>query len=288
VNGSPGWAVGQWAQPTANGYYPNYVVLTGGSEEGAIYSITNNSSDSLYVAGCENLAGVGFGSQLAIIPYWTLGTVFPSGTGITVSPGTTSSGRRTEIFFRDSHTYSGVLPGATYFFYNSHWRKLGASTSSNYDDVVILPDQPFIARQSNQSPTATFTASGSVVQYFTRTCLYPMVTNVVPGFTGDNLVANYHSTTQTLDQSNLSAALIASDPGANPPAINDLLFVYDNAAMIKNKSPSRIYFYNVDHWTDLSRPPYDVNRGGDPVFVPGTGVTIRRRTGTISVWVNPP
>jgi uncharacterized protein (TIGR02597 family) len=286
VQGGPGWTTGQWSQVTSNGYFPNYVVLTSGAKEGATFIITNNSPDTLFiVASCDDLSGVGPGDQLAIIPYWSLGTVFPGGAGITPSNLLV---QKTQVLFLDGHIYSGVPPGATYYFYNGHWRKLGASSSSNYDDVAILPDQYFIARQNNNAPTTAFTAGGNVVQYSARMCLYPVLTNVFPSFTGDNYVANYHSTTQTLDQANLAGAFAASNPGATNPTINDLLLVFDNTAMKKNRAPAHVYFYYVDHWADLANPPYSINRGGDPVFVPGTGVTVRRRPGSTTVWVNPP
>ncbi len=128
------------------------------------------------------------------------------------------------------------------------------------------------------------TAGGYIAQYTTRTCLY--ADNFTTNW--DNYVANYHSTTRTLDQVNLAAAFAVSDPGTNPPAINDLLLVYDNAAMKINKAPAHVYFYYIDHWADLNNPPYSVNRGGDPVFVPGTGVTVRKRPGNTLIWVNPP
>ena len=226
VQGAPGWTDGQWSQVTTNGYFPDSVVLTSGAQEGATFGITNNSPDTLLLAtgGCYDLTGVSAGDQLAIIPYWTLGTVFPGGAGVTPS---TLVLHKTELLFFFPCPHCSGLPNPTvyiYYFYNSHWRKVGASSSSNYDDAVLLPEQFFIVRQNSTAPTSTFTATGNVVQYATRTCLYAdsVTTN------WDNFVANYHSTTQTLDQANLAAAFLASDPGTNPPTINDLLFVYDN------------------------------------------------------------
>jgi uncharacterized protein (TIGR02597 family) len=293
VQGAPGWATGQWSQVTSNGYFPNYVVLTSGAKQGATFIITNNSSDTLDtlapLPGCDDLSGVSAGDQLAVVPYWTLGTVFPGGAGITPSISSTTSGLRTELLFLHSGPYwSGLPPTAAYgfYFYNSHWRRSFPSIAptSNFDGVVILPDQYFIVRQMPKSPTTTFTAGGNIVQYSTRTCLYAdsVTTN------WDNYVANYHSTTQTLDQAGLAAAFTASNPGATNPAINDLLLVYDNTAMKMTKAPAHVYFYYIDHWADLNNPPYTINRGGDPVFIPGTGVTVRKRPGSTQVWVISP
>jgi uncharacterized protein (TIGR02597 family) len=286
VHGAPGWTTGQWSQVNSNGYLATYVVLTSGAKEGATLSITNNSSDTLaLVSACDDLSGLSTGDQLAILPYWTLGTVFPGGSGVT--PTTIPAMPKTELFFPYYCPHCSGIPttGAyVYYFYNNHWRKVAAQIASNFDDVVILPDQDFIVRQMPKSPTTTFTAGGNIVQYSARTCLYAdsVTTN------WDNYVANYHSTTQTLDQANLAAAFAASNPGATNPVINDLLLVYDNAAMGMNKAPAHVYFYNVDHWADLNNPPYTVNRGADPVFIPGTGVTVRKRPGSTQVWVIPP
>lgn len=287
VQGAPGWTNGQWSQVTTNGYFPNYVVLTSGSKEGANYTITNNSPDTLFMVGdCDDLSGVTTGDQLAIIPFWTLGTIFPGGAGII--PSTSSLSRKTEILFPPPacapHCSGVPHTGPIYFFFNNAWRKVGVNTASNFNDVVIFNDEYFIARQSSSAPTTMFTAAGNVVQYAQRTCLW--ADNFTTNW--DNPVANYHSTTQTLDQVNLAAVITASNPGATNPVINDLLLVYNNAAMKKNKAPAHVYFYYIDHWADLNNPPYSVDRGGDPVFIPGTGVTVRRRPGSPSVWVIPP
>ncbi|MGD1020654.1 MAG: TIGR02597 family protein [Verrucomicrobiia bacterium] len=288
VQGAPAWATGQWSQMTGNGYFPNYVVLTSGTKEGATFSITNNSSDTLVlVAGCDDLSGVNAGDQLAVLPYWTLGTTFPGGSGITPSTSPLAAARKTQVLLPLSCPTCSGIPSAgadTYFFYNSHWRKVGAPAATSFDDVVILPDQFFIVRQSNNSPTTILTTGGNIVQYSTRTCLNANSTTT----NWDNYVANYHSTTQTLDQASLAAAFTASNPGAANPAINDLLLVYDNTAMKMNKAPAHVYFYDIDHWADLNNPPYTINRGADPVFVPGTGVTVRKRPGSTQVWVISP
>jgi uncharacterized protein (TIGR02597 family) len=295
VQGAPGWIDGQWQNGS------NYVVFTSSSKEGAVYEITNNSSDTLMVRtgdldvdfGCEDLTGVSTGDQLAIIPFWTLGTAFPGGEGITPSLNTSASGRRTQLLFLDAHEGSGIYRIPQIFYFYNFWRRSYPTTpsSSNFNDVVIYPDRHFIARQPTNVTTVTFVPSGTVVQYATRTCLFQQraFTFGQLGFSGDNYVANYHSTTQTLNQSNLASASTASNPNANPPTINDLLFVYDNSYAVFNKTPSHIYFYDVDHWADLNNPPYSVDRGGDPVFAPGNGVTIRKKTNsTSSVWSNPP
>jgi uncharacterized protein (TIGR02597 family) len=245
-------------------------------------------------SGCEaDLTGVSAGDQLAIIPYWTLGTAFPGGAGITPSINTAAPGRRTQLLFLHPwYGSSGAFDNQIFYFYN-FWRRSYPTTpaSTNFNDMVILPGQPFIARQPTNGVTnVTFAASGSLVQYATRTCLaQPTTLGLGPAFPWDNYVSNYHSTTQTLNQSNLLNAFTASNPNANPPAINDLLFVYDNSAPVMNKAPAHVYFYNIDHWADLNNPPYSINRGDDPVFVPGIGVTVRKKTNSVtSVWINPP
>jgi uncharacterized protein (TIGR02597 family) len=291
VQGATSWTTGQWSQINGAGYFPNYVVLTSGAKEGATLVITNNSADTLFMPtnDCDDLNGVSTGDQLAIIPYWTLGTVFPGGAGITPSVSSTAPGRRTQVLipFRSAcaPNCSGVPNWGfySYFFHDAHWRKVGMSASSNYDDAVMLPDQYLIVRQPTNSPSP-FALGGNVVQYTTRTCLY--ADNFTTNW--DNSVANYHSTTQTLDQANLAAAFTASNPGATNPVINDLLLVYDNRVSRINKAPAHVYFYNVDHWADLANPPVTIDCGGDPVFVPGTGVIVRKRPGNITVWVDPP
>jgi uncharacterized protein (TIGR02597 family) len=285
VQGAPGWTNGQWAIPsTPNGYYPNYFVLTSGTNEGAYFIITTNTADTLFTDlsyRCYDLTGVNTGDSLAIIPFWTLGTIFPGGSGITPAVSRLNPSSGTQLIINPPCSYCS-LPSPVYYFYNGHWRSEVSSPSSNYGDVVIFPDQSFLVRQPSNAPPP-FTIGGNVVQYAQQTCLV-----WEPSYPTYIWVADYHSTTQTLDQVNLAMAFAASNPGTNPPAINDLLFVYDNTAMKMNKAPAHIYFYNVDHWADLNNPPYDVDHGCDPVFVPGIGVTVLKQTNSPPVWVIPP
>src|SRR5437867_360398 len=98
VNGSPGWTANQWATPTANGYYPYFAILTSGAKEGQYYTITANTANTLSVVlSPEDLSGVGASDLVRIIPFWTLGTVFPGGTGVVASASTLV--RKTEILF---------------------------------------------------------------------------------------------------------------------------------------------------------------------------------------------
>jgi uncharacterized protein (TIGR02597 family) len=67
---------------------------------GYSYTIIANDTTSLTLnLKGDTLAGLGNDDQFDIIPYWTLGTVFPNGQGINASP--TPGDRMTEVFIHD-------------------------------------------------------------------------------------------------------------------------------------------------------------------------------------------
>ena len=83
INGTPGWANSQFVY--AAGSQPNhYYVLIGNGgttnpKEGHIYQITGNGPNTLLIdATSDNLTGIVASTQVTVIPYWTLATIFPA------------------------------------------------------------------------------------------------------------------------------------------------------------------------------------------------------------------
>jgi uncharacterized protein (TIGR02597 family) len=167
-----------------------YVVITSGTKEGAIYS-TNASiamtSDTVTVnpppypppGSCEDLTGVAttgtlvgsanVGDQIAIIPYWTLNTVFPNGDYVTHGVATTA----TQILV-PSIVSGGIVYSVYYYAIASKtlsatWKNV-ALGNANANNQSLQPNVYFIVAQPGPAG-GSFTVSGQEVQYTTRTCL---------------------------------------------------------------------------------------------------------------------
>ena len=283
-----------------------YVVITSGVKEGAGY--TTNAAVAMTVAtvtvnpppdSCENLAGVvvggvGVGDQIAIIPYWTLTTVWP-GTPPANITGGGSAGASTDI-----ELFNPVTQAFDVFYYKNAgiggvgWRKT-TSASINAANQSIPPYQTIVLLQHMGAPNLAFAlppaggVAGYEVKYKTRACLYaPPAGN--PWF---NFVSNYHyyppAFGQALAPSLLQNGITASRWFCFPPGIKDRLLVYDNTVPGINKAPKDIYFYNfcTSHWR---RVPLPINADGVKVFEAGTGTVILRVAGFPSplIWVDPP
>ncbi len=288
VNGNPSWTANQWATPTANGFYPYYVRLENGPKAGAYYQITNNAASTLRVIlSPEDLSGVGASSdRFKIIPFWTLGTVFPGGTGVVAT--TIVTVKKTELLFPAIDGVGiNLAPTNIFFYYNNAWRRSLPSSpvTTNWNDAVILPDQYIVARQSSAAPTTTYTAPGAVVTSNSR---IPLYANASPGSKQDNFLSIYRPAVQTFNQSGLSSVIFSTSVVT---VKRDEVLFFDNTVQAKNKAPAFIYFFYNNGWRrSLPTAPVTVNFGETNVFTPGQGFIVRRATNTTAtaMWTNLP
>jgi len=289
VQGSPGWSVNQFVYVSGTQSNTFYMRLLSGAKEGSYYPIVTNGANTLTLSlGGDDLSSVTNGTRLSVIPYWTLGTAFPSGKG--VIPSASSLLRKTEVLIPDINGVGiNLSPVATYYFLtnatfpNGIWQKVGAGTTNKNDDV-LLPDNYFIVRHNTASNTV-FTAQGSVpVSKLTVSLSTETSTKQ------DNFVALTRPVTNTLDESALfqSGAFLASLSTLNRV---DELLVFDNSQVAKNKAAAATYFYLSTSNTWCRVGSGTTNMGNQPVFVPGTGVIIRKKAtadGASTNWINSP
>jgi len=247
-----------------------------GSDEGDIYTITGNTADSvtLDLQG-GSLAGLNAGDLVAIIPYWTLGTVFPGGQG--VHPSVSAGNRSTEVLFPDlGGTGVNLTTARSYYFLNGAWRQVGQGNLNKNDDVVA-PDM-FVWVRHNVPTGTELVARGSVLSSGIR-----LGVRLNSGIKQDNLIALPRPGPVSLSQSGLI------ESGAFRPSISagnrlDELFIFDNTTLGKNKSAAATYYYLNGGWRKVGSGNTDV--GGDIVFQPGTGVILRSGAGASGVWTN--
>lgn len=255
-----------------------YAFIASGTKEGDYFTITDNDTSSVTVAlNGDTLAAVTSGTTVKIIPFWTLGTLFPSGDGVTATSGFTAA---TQILLPDTATSGTNLAAAGIYTYSSSaamWLKSGTSGSAN--DTILYPDNYFTVR-NNTSATTSITVNGAVVVNKLMTALTTNATTKQ-----DNFVAMMRPTTVTLNDSGLiSSGAFSASSGFTA---TDQLFVFDNTVAQLNKAASRIYTYSSGAWR---RSGSSGDAGTDAVFTPGTGVIIRKAknaASTTSLWTSP-
>jgi uncharacterized protein (TIGR02597 family) len=222
-----------------------FALVMSGTLEGAVFPITGVSGRTLTVdAGAFDLAGLKITAPadlVAVVPYWTLDTLFPAGAG--VNPSTDATARATEVLFYDP-TQAGInLSAASTFFYfagNSvkaaGWYKVGA-TATTLGTQRLAPHAYMIIRH-NVAGDKTLSVNGGVQMAGFRIPVGVRAANTAQ----DNFVALPIATPISLADSRLveSGAFAAS-----PNAVNrtDELLVFDNTIVGQNKSAVATYFY---------------------------------------------
>jgi len=279
LRGPAAWTANQWVYSSPTRTNTHYLLIRSGNREGDFYTITSNDTSRVFLdLQGENLSGVVVGNLAAIVPYWTLGTIFPGGQGVHSAPA--PGNRRTELLIPDL-TGNGINLSAarTYYFWNGAWRQVGQGTTIKNDDV-ILPDMYFWVRHNLASNTELI-AKGGVLHEKWR-----FLVRRSPSIKQDNLFALPRPAPVTLADSGLisSGAFRAS---AGPGSRIDELLVFDNSTVSKNKSAAGTYYYWNNAWRKVGAGAAD--KGADVVFNPGQGVILRAGTNVSSVtWTNAP
>ncbi len=279
VSGSRIWTANEFTYSAV--IQPNYyfLVFITGSREGCYFTVTGNTADTVTLdLNGGSLTGVAQGDRVAIVPYWSLGTVFPGGKGVHAS---TLFSRLSEVFLMPLDALGINLSAQKiYYFYNSAWRQVNRPNSEAHDDDPLPIDGFFIVRH-NKDENTELTVTGSVV-----------MNRWVIALTGngtaqqDNIVSLPRPTEMTLDESGLINSGVFKS--STLFSITDMLMVFDNTISGKNKSASEIFYYYSGAWRKLNRPKTE-DWGSATVFKPGTGVIIRKNIGSLSGdWSNDP
>jgi uncharacterized protein (TIGR02597 family) len=291
VQGAPGWTTNQftYASGTQSNTYFLSVIDTNSPKRGMFYTITANLKARLIVdpAG-DDLSTLTAGTQIRITPYWTFGTLFPGGQG--VSPSSSQGTHVTEIL-TSSGTKVGVnlSPDYIYYYYsgsNPGWRRVGGGLNTVRDDDILLPDTFFVYRQKSSAQNVVNCVGAVQIKPF-ATPIGVLATNTKQ----DNFVAYPVANSLTLSQMQLfeSGSFAGS---ASQGTHTDELYVFDNTTPGYNKSPIYIYYYYTG--AGFGGPGWRRSGGGlstirnsDVVFNPGQGFIIRKAASTnITTYLN--
>lgn len=283
INGNPDWSNNQFVYAPSSQPKHYYVLIgNGGStnpKEGHVYQITGNGPNTLLVdATSDNLTGIVANTQVIVIPYWTLATIFPaSDAGVSFTPTSSPPTYQTLLRFPNYSAPGINQPYATEYYFNSGaWRLVsdGLNNPPDHGDDPLLPDGFFVVRNTNSAPTLPLRALGSVLMKKMTVPLFAPQTGKQ-----DNPVAMIRPVDVSLDATGLA-------PIDNTFVQNDQLLLFNNVRKQLNKHPYKIYTYN-DGWR-LSTDP--VGDHGKDMIPAGSAMVVRKvasPNGPIS-WTNSP
>ena len=278
VSGINPWQPGRFVNQGGPEEETYYLLIVSGSSAGSWFMITGSTAVTLTVDLDGDTLNAAANDRIAVIPCWTLGTLFPRGLGVHGSPS--PSEIRTEIVLPDFNaaTLAGGVP-KVFSCIGGDWVEV-AEPLIPRNHQAILPDSFFIVR--HRIPAGTeFLTQGAVISSRLRSAL-----GVNPASKRDNFLGLQRPTPYTLAASGLvSSGAFAASP--TPGNRTDELFVYDNALVKLNKSASATYFYWNNAWRKVGSGT--ANFDNAMVFTPGTGFIIRKNaSSTPPFWLNSP
>lgn len=276
------------ASPDTNA--KTYVLVNSGALKGLRYPVTANDGTTVTVdGGATTLQAQGFatGDSFSVVPYWTLSSLFPSGTGV---------GQSTDLFSPTSFVLFSDQVGVGfnraaskfYFYYTGDidfpagWYDNDNVFAGVQDTVAIDPSVLMTVRSGGTSSVVTVTGTVPNVTLATKI--------LTDSGTNDEYLASPYPVDTTLAQSGLQSVVSAAPDVFNP---TDLVFVYPDEAAGFNKGTSATYFY---FGGDLDFPAgwYDADNvfsGAvtDPVLKAGRCFLVRKAGGTpaSSTWTAP-
>ena len=283
VQGSP-WTANQFVYASGTQPKTYFLLIGSNAKEGSYYTVTSNGTNTVTVdAAGDDLSAVQAGTQILVVPYATLASVFPaSDANVSFVPSASQFNRQTQILI-PNYTGTGInlTTSATYYFLNGAWRKFGRPVGESYNDDPFVNNGYFIVR--NAGTATTLSNVGSVLMKKTTV---PLVTRT------NSQQDNFVSVIRPLDVKLNDLGLISSGAfAASPSSFNrvDQLFVFNNSAVGINKSASATYYYFNGAWRKFGQAA-TIDAGND-VIPAGSGFIIRKgatANGATALWHNAP
>jgi uncharacterized protein (TIGR02597 family) len=297
VAGSPNWTANQFvyaATTQTNTYYALIGPSASGPanpKEGCVYLVTANGANTLTLAlNGDSISAIPANSQISLIPYWTLATLFPaSNANVSFTPTVSTRSLQTEILLPDDSSAGiNLAPSKTYYFINSGanvgWRLFGDALTTNHGDDTLVPGSYIIVRNQNSAVTLPLAIFGTVP---TSKLVVPLATLATSA--QDNATAVIRPVAVSLNNSGLNPTDGSFVATASTRSLKDELFLYNNAQAGLNKSASATYYYMNNGWR-LFGDAVGNDHGGD-LIPTGSALTIRKAattSGQTSFWTNSP
>lgn len=212
-----------------------YLQVVGGALDGRYFDVLSNTSSSITVDnGSVDISSI---TSFKVIPFWTLGTLFPDGAGV----GTTADVFEPNglVQFKDPSAAGVNRPSPKSYFHYTGEEEAGTGWYDN-DNVAaglqndLTIDPSLVARVRNFGALKSLVISGTVP---TNAVATPVVTAATPN---DSYLAVQFPVDVTLAQSGLSEVVTPSTDIFEPI---DLVLIYNDTATGLNKPTVAAYFY---------------------------------------------
>lgn len=274
VSGTPGWTDNQFVYAKGTQSKTYYALIGAGSgttnpKEGCIYTVTANTNNSLTLdLNGDDIQTIPANSQITLIPYWTVGTLFPaSDANVSFTPSPNPLSPKTQIFI-PNYAGSGINLGSSANYYyissgsNIGWRLAGKATTEDHEDDILIPDGYIIVRNKNNAATLPLVVTGCVI---TGKITISLATQV--STKQDNLASNLRPVNVSLNDCGLNPSAGNFVASTNPISHKDEIILFDNSFVCFNKAAYKTYYYinsgsnigwrlagdsiTTDHGTDL-------------------------------------
>jgi len=273
-----------------------YVLVRSGPLAGLRFPVTANDATTITVnGGASTLQAQGFAStnQISVIPYWTLGTLFPGGAGVGVSSAASGifSADGGYVMFSEQSSVGTNRANPTWYIYYAGDGDYPAGWYDNnlifngLQDTVALDPAVMMTIRSVAPTNATVTVTGTVPSTSLSTRI------ITAAASNEEYLGCPFPVDTTLAQSGLQAVVGAAPDVFDP---TDLVYVYpDETPNVVNKSNSVAYFYFggdgdfVAGWYDSNAVFSGIVTA--PVLKAGRCFTIYKVGGTpgSTVWTSP-
>ena len=279
IDGTPDFAPGELTDA------PHFLFCRNGSAaEGRHFPIIAHTGSAVDVeASPADLAGLTTGGLIAILPAWTLDTLFPAATqtALHASTGNLATQRGSELLLFDRVTAGTRLAPSRRFFVNSAgWFEAGTYAPAGGESIA--PGQPFVIRHPAGAAATTFSATQQV--YGDKVALPIRTRQAGPQ---DNALGLPRPVALPLSDLDLDG-VIADSASTTAQDRKDELRVYDNALVGSNKGPLAVYFKVAGQWIkDTDGFPAAAN----DLIDPAAGLLLRKAatdTDGRVLWVNVP
>lgn len=251
-------------------------VITCATNSGLVgkrFAINANTTGTITVEGGASTLqaqGLANGDVFKVVPYWTLGTLFPAGAGV---------GSTNDVFTIDSLLYvvdngsygANKAPSASYFYCSGDssnevvagWYDANDAFGASKDNLVIEPTIMYFIRNGSATDN-TVTVTGQVPD-IKSSALVPVATEQ-----NDVNLAVALPIDTSLQNSGLQSVVRGT---SDVFTIDELVYVYDDGETGLNKAPSAGYFYcSGDTDNGVAAGWYDAN---DAFGAPVTGNVLK-------------
>lgn len=257
----------------------NFLVVTSGTANGKWEQITSSATGSVTLS--SSISGFTTGDSFEIKPFWTLGTLFPGGSGVPASADVYSPVGY--VFLLNPNAVGvNISASAGYIYHDGSERTAGwydgnDPDSGLQDNVVVSPEVALTVRNG--------TGSSTKVTYVGSVPTDKFALDIVRRAAGeqDNVVYNKFPADVTLGSSGLAPVAVTPSPDVYSPG--DVVFLFNLNATGVNGAANSGYIYHDGSerpagWYDNNDPDSGLK---DSVVVPGgSTVMVRKAAGANS------